>query len=870
MITYLIQVSFCWVFFYLIYHLFLRKETFFSINRWYLMTTVVLSLFIPEIGVILKDWWITTPAETGGIVYAIAETPHYIEAILNADKIESTNWLMVILTAIYISGVLVAATRLFHGLRRIYKLYLNGQKITKEHFTLVETNDVHLPFSFFHYVFISKKIPLNDKMDHIIRHELSHVESLHSLDILLLEALHVMFWFNPVLILYKRAIKQSHEYKADAYVLKDVAIKNYGQILLGQSSSGLEVALANQFFNSQIKKRIAMMYQKKSSKMAMTKYLAVVPVLLLSLFLFSSSSLEKAMDNSALLTETSSEVTASDTIPPPPPKPPKAPTPPKAISAPIPPAPPAPPVPPVPPKELFTEVEKMPRFPGCEDMNASDAEKEECSKKKLLEYVYTNLKYPKEAKDQGIQGMVVVQFVIMNDGTIDNVKIVRDIGGGLGEVSKSVISSMNDMEERWIPGEQRGEKVNVLYTIPVRFKLDGDSDPKPQVDKNSSQHAERTHPVFKKESSQKEPLIVIDGQIKGFGMKYSESLDPENIESINILKGEKALSTYGDKGKDGVVEITTKNGFKAGEGAVKIKADNIIINKKSGEEPLYIIDGINQGRSDETIKSLDPDNIESINVLKGESALKKYGEEGQHGVVEIITKKSTSNSVLNKADIMPRFPGCEDMEGSDAEKEDCAKKALLQFVYTNITYPKEARDEGIEGMNVVQFVVKKDGTIGDIKVLRSIGGGTDESVLSMMDKMVLMEEKWAPGVHDGKVVDVQYTLPIRFKLADKKKEGFNFADLPVSGFKQESFLKDIKAFPNPAREEVNLEFTGPSAPLEIRVHDISGKLLFRQAIDDFNGNYKGTIKSESFVGRQAVISFIQEGKVQSEKIVFSK
>ncbi|MEY3422077.1 MAG: outer membrane protein TonB [Bacteroidota bacterium] len=133
------------------------------------------------------------------------------------------------------------------------------------------------------------------------------------------------------------------------------------------------------------------------------------------------------------------------------------------------PPPPPPPPPPAPEEtEIFKVVEQMPRFPGCED-KGTEKEKSECSRTKLLEYIYGNLKYPAIARENGIEGQVVLQFVVERDGSITDINIVRDIGGGCGEAAVKVISGMNNMGAKWIPGKQRGRPVRVLFTLPVKF-----------------------------------------------------------------------------------------------------------------------------------------------------------------------------------------------------------------------------------------------------------------------------------------------------------------------------------------------------------------------------------------------------------------
>lgn len=137
-------------------------------------------------------------------------------------------------------------------------------------------------------------------------------------------------------------------------------------------------------------------------------------------------------------------------------------------------APPPPPPPPPPPEEdeIFKVVEQMPRFPGCED-KGSEAEKKKCAEEKMVKYLYKHLKYPNIARENGIEGRVFVQFVVEKNGSISDVNVVRDIGGGCGEAAKKVVESMNNMPQKWTPGKQRGRAVKVYFTLPVVFKLQG-------------------------------------------------------------------------------------------------------------------------------------------------------------------------------------------------------------------------------------------------------------------------------------------------------------------------------------------------------------------------------------------------------------
>ena len=114
----------------------------------------------------------------------------------------------------------------------------------------------------------------------------------------------------------------------------------------------------------------------------------------------------------------------------------------------------------------------MPRFPGCEDITASKDERQQCANKKLLEFIYENIRYPAVARDNGIEGTVVVSFVVDQKGNIKDAQVVRDIGGGCGQEALRIVELMNSMPNRWAPGKQRGRAVKVLFNLPVKFKLE--------------------------------------------------------------------------------------------------------------------------------------------------------------------------------------------------------------------------------------------------------------------------------------------------------------------------------------------------------------------------------------------------------------
>ncbi|MEM1216719.1 MAG: energy transducer TonB [Bacteroidota bacterium] len=133
-----------------------------------------------------------------------------------------------------------------------------------------------------------------------------------------------------------------------------------------------------------------------------------------------------------------------------------------------PPPPPPPPTPRV--EEPVRVVEHMPRFPGCED-KGTEAAKKACSQQQLMKFVYDNLVYPDSAKQAGIEGVVVVQYIVEKNGSVSSERIVKSLGYGCDEAALNVIRSMRAKGIKYYPGPSRGRPVRVTFNLPVRFEL---------------------------------------------------------------------------------------------------------------------------------------------------------------------------------------------------------------------------------------------------------------------------------------------------------------------------------------------------------------------------------------------------------------
>ena len=442
MISYITEVTLCLLGFYLLYALWLSKETFFKANRWYLIGTLLTSLIIPLIE--MPDFASTmsngfTVIYIEPITITVQTLESSLEEIVITPEAEGFDFRKSFLL-IYYSVVMLLLSRFFFGLFQILRLKKQGIVINKGEYFLVKTNRSHLPFSFFNYLFWSSHSRFSkDDEEKILRHELTHIRDKHSYDVVLMELLSIFLWFSPLIFLYKKALKNIHEYLADAAVLQNTQARQYGQLLLRQSQSGMRIAQANNFIHSQLKKRIIMMTKNKSRQRSMIKYAALIPIAL-TLFLILS---RKDVLANLTVEKDSPEIQQT--------------TDPKALNT----------------KTLHQkvsgDVDEMPRFPGCEDFTDKEKQKA-CSTEKMIEFIYKNIKYPEEAKKEGLEGIVVIDFTVKEDGILTGFKIIKDIGGGCGTEAMRAMKMM----PKWIPGKSEGKPVAVNLKIPVKFKLDGE------------------------------------------------------------------------------------------------------------------------------------------------------------------------------------------------------------------------------------------------------------------------------------------------------------------------------------------------------------------------------------------------------------
>jgi len=266
------------VLFYCAYILLLRKETFFNSNRWFLMAGLITAIVLPLMVYTKVVWVNPTPIEDF--------SQFQISGPENNSAAIEMNWNL-ILIAIYTVGVLALLIKLaidFYSLNAVLK----GKKVKQQaDFKFVDVKENISPFSYFDYIVYNSSLYSATELENIIEHEKVHSEQNHTVDVLVSRVFCVLFWFNPVVWLYKKAILQNLEFIADKAAAQKISDKKaYQYTLLKITTHENCVAITNHFYQSLIKKRIIMLNKNQSKKSNAWKYCVVIPALAAFVILF--------------------------------------------------------------------------------------------------------------------------------------------------------------------------------------------------------------------------------------------------------------------------------------------------------------------------------------------------------------------------------------------------------------------------------------------------------------------------------------------------------------------------------------------------------------------------------------------------------
>jgi TonB family protein len=413
-VTYLLQSSMSIILLYAVYALFLERETFFAVNRIYLAGSMAISLIMPFFS---RSIPLSSDSEFyRNVLDTIVITPGMKAG---AESLPLTTMQGALI--VYLTGVALFLLRFVFQLFQVTGLIRKFGVARHEGLRIVFTASNYQPFSFFRLVFIPVSLQGKASLSQVIAHEKVHIRQAHTLDLLLLELLTVVQWFNPVVWLYRRSVKSVHEYLADEGVLHHgFSRKDYAELLLDQTL-GIQVNdLTHNFNYSLLKNRMIMMTKTRSKRWRSLKAVFAIPVITLLVVAFSTPA------TSVLAQEEPKKAQNSES----------------AIKV-------------REPEETVYEVVKtMPEFKGGYDA--------------LVQFMVSNIKYPEEAKKKGTTGTVFVSFIVNKFGKITNPKILKSADPLLDAEAIRVVKAMPD----WHPGkDDNGEAVNVAFTLPINFSI---------------------------------------------------------------------------------------------------------------------------------------------------------------------------------------------------------------------------------------------------------------------------------------------------------------------------------------------------------------------------------------------------------------
>lgn len=414
-LPYFLNASLYLLLFYGCYWLLLRRNTFFGLNRAYLLFSVGLSFVLP----LIELPGMATNSLTGGTLTLPTFVISGGNPSVQPDGLTADEWVWLI----YGLGVIAMLVRLGLNTWTVRRLIMTGtvrhkpEQPDQDYLLVCLPNDSVPSFSFGRYLVLNQTDALTEP-NALIRHEEAHIRQHHTTDILFIEVTRAAFWFNPVLWLYKRSLQEVHEFLADEAVIRTASRPDYARQLVAYALNVPAAMLTTPFVSvSTLKQRIVMLQKPASKRWALLSYALVLP--LAGLLTLCTQPDRDQPRNEA------DRAKARTLI-----KPVKV------------------------EGKVYDAVEESPTFPG--------------GMQKLGEFLGQNLKYPAAAEKAKAEGTVFVNFILTKEGDITDVKILKGIGFGADEEAVRVMNQM----PRWNPAKQDGKAVNVRYNLPIRFELD--------------------------------------------------------------------------------------------------------------------------------------------------------------------------------------------------------------------------------------------------------------------------------------------------------------------------------------------------------------------------------------------------------------
>ncbi len=717
----------------LVYLLVLRNEHFFRLNRVYLLAGIIASLLFPfytfHYAVILPA--ISSSADIGELsVGTVVEEP--------TPTLTIYFW-------IYLLGSLAFLLRLIFQTWKIIRKLQEAGYVRTGAVKLVRTPEFVSSFSFFSFVFVNPSIATQE-MEEIMNHEREHIQQRHWFDLLLVELICIVQWFNPFAWIYAHLIRQNHEFLADESALQCTANPAVYQAALLNQLLGVPVfSLTNSFSYSLNKKRFKMMKKKIGSPFRKLKMLLVLPLAAMLFYAFAVPEYQYGSEDNIVAPQA------------------------KTMDV----------------KGQVLKADGKPLYGTSVILKGSTLG------------TITNPEGMFELKGIPADGELVFTFVGFKSKVLkvtgETMKIVMEVGKvGIEQVTVVGYGTPPPPPPPPPPPGQTG-KEDVIVVGSGKIPT-GTTPPSSKV---SVRGIDDANP----------PLFILDGV--PIDKKTMDKIPPDQIESISVLKDKSATIMYGEKGKNGVVLIKTKgkagdpamapidftaekglfqdpaNVFTVVEEMPEFPGGNEALKKFIAETVKYPADAIKEGiqgkvyvtfvvKSDGTVANakivrgahplLDNEAIRVVNILPtwkpgkqgGKAVNVAYtipvmfaldgGKDQKKTADQTSTPQKGEKEVFIVVEEMPEFPG--------------GAIELRKFIAKEISYPDDAKRDKIMGKVFVSFVVNSAGKVEQAKIERGVSPSIDAEAM----RVIYLMPDWKPGKQRGQAVGVAYTIPIEFKL----------------------------------------------------------------------------------------------------------
>ena len=671
---YVIKAAITLALLYSCFFIFLSKETFHRFNRCMLVGIMLVSLVMP-----MFHFTTSHPTTLNEEVYIVQ---NYIEhdtppIIVTAQQAQGITWIQA-LTWIYMAGVVLMLILTLVQAISLCRFMCSGVRHTDSqgNTVILHNNDVP-PFSIFRYIVMSVK-DYESSRQYILTHEQEHIRLGHTYDLLLLQGMKTLMWFNPFIWFLSRDLKAVHEYEADQAVINQgIDAKSYQQLLVMKVVGNRLQPFTNNLNHGSLKKRIVMMYQKPSNRWLMLKALCAIPVAALTINTFATPIETDPVEDMVKTLETTNVPTINEVK-----------------------------------ENVLTTVESVDettfaihpvadqygRITGFTHEGKPADGYFECT----AEYVFINGRQATEAELRNYK-------TLLTNSTFEMVK------------TENGTAKYNYKDKHGII---------VIHT----------QDASAAPDDN-------------------EPLVLVNGieinlstdvkTLTGETIAKALNIKEDDVESITVLKDAAATAIYGERGKNGVIEIKVKSAFL-----------NKLPGVQQNEDGSYTINGRK---------------VQKI-LINGQEYFKALSDGQEKLAIEDAEIPTIQNAIHDD----PIFEVVE-----EPAQYPGGQAALMQYLAQNIRYPKISAENGVQGRVIVQFVIEKDGSLSNFKIVKdakpvsdgitvNAQGTTAEGndipkeaygALNIEALRVLRGmPNWTPAKQRGQVVRLRYTLPVTFRL----------------------------------------------------------------------------------------------------------